>query len=135
MLADYKNTQNNWITFVLILYFYMVDSNFKIKCKYVCKFKKNSSLDVLNPNFFVLHLFYVAFTSRLPPGKRHAISGQTPCYCSLIPMRLVLILLAIANCSRCVSFFLLLKNIYIDDDDFCTHVRRRIISIISIISI
>ena len=30
------------------------------KCKYVCKFKKNSSLDVLNPNFFVLHLFYVA---------------------------------------------------------------------------
>ena len=30
------------------------------KCKYVCKYKKNSSLDVMNPNFSILHLFYVA---------------------------------------------------------------------------
>ena len=33
------------------------------KCKYVCKFKKNSSLDVLNPNFFSCIYFMLQLAS------------------------------------------------------------------------
>ena len=38
---------------IILLYGRLQLQNFKIKCKYVCKFKKKSSLDVLNPNFFL----------------------------------------------------------------------------------
>ena len=52
----------------------------------------------------------------------HAIGAYPPCYYELHLLRFL--------------FLIIKKNIYIDDDDdFRTHVRRRIISIISITTV